>query len=233
MLIRCMPVLAAAAFLSGCVVESAGPAQHDFRSIEMDKSEYVRVNLKIGAGRLRVGSGTQKLARADFTYNVPSWKPYVRYDSTGGHGNLTIEQPGTGRTHIGHTQYEWDIRLNREVPVDLQVNCGAGDAELDVGTLSLRGVEVEMGVGKVDLDLRGSPKRSYDVRIRGGVGEATVHLPADVGIRAQAEGGLGEIKVTGLRHDGHEYTNEAYETAKVKINLDVRGGIGAIRLIAD
>jgi hypothetical protein len=199
----------------------------------MDKSEYVRVNLKIGAGRLRVSSGTQKLARADFTYNIPSWKPYVRYENAAGHGTLTIEQPGTGHTHIGHTQYEWDIRLSREVPMDLRINCGAGDAELDVGALALRGVEVEMGVGKVALDLRGSPKRSYDVRIRGGVGEATVRLPADVGIRAQAEGGLGEIKVVGLRRDGHQYTNEAYEHSKVKINLDVRGGIGSIRLIAD
>ncbi len=232
MLTRCMP-LAAAVFLSGCVVESAGPVQHDFRSIELDKSEYVRVNLKIGAGRLRVGSGTQKLARADFSYNVPSWKPYVRYESTAGHGVLTIEQPGTHHTHIGHVRYEWDVRLNREIPVDLRVNCGAGDADLEVGGLSLRNVEVDMGVGKVDLDLRGRPQRSYDVRIRGGVGEATVRLPADVGIRAEAEGGLGEIKVSGLRHEGRQYVNEAYDRSKVKINLDVRGGIGAIRLIAD
>ncbi len=230
---RSIPLLAAAVFLSGCVVETAGPPQHDFRSIELDKSEFVRVNLKIGAGRLRVGSGTQKLMRADFTYNVPSWKPYVRYDSTAGHGVLTIEQPGTGHTHIGHVQYEWDIRLNREVPVDLRVNCGAGDADLELGGLMLRGVDVEMGVGKVGLDLRGNPKRSYNVRIRGGVGEATVRLPADVGIRAEAEGGLGEIKVTGLRREGKQYVNDAYENAKVRINLDVRGGIGAIRLTAD
>jgi hypothetical protein len=233
MFTRCIPLLAPTLFLCGCVVETAGPTQHDYRSIDLDQSEYVRVNLKIGAGRLRVGAGTQKLVRADFTYNVPSWKPYVRYDNAGGHGVLTIEQPGTRHSHIGNVQYEWDVRLNREVPVDLHVNCGAGDADLEVGTLMLRSVDVEMGVGKVDLDLRGTPKRSYDVRIRGGVGEAVVHLPADAGIRATAEGGLGEIKVSGLRRQDREYVNDAYDQSKVKIHLDVRGGIGSIRLIAD
>ena len=50
--------------------------------------------------------------------------------------------------------------------------------------------------GEVDADLRGNPKRSYDVRINGGVGQATIHLPKSVGISATAVGGIGEINVT-------------------------------------
>jgi len=104
---------------------------------------------------------------------------------------------------------------------------------LDVGDLSLKSVEVEMGVGKLSLDLRGKPRQSYDVRIRGGVGEATVRLPRDVGISAEAEGGIGEISASGLRREGHRYFNDAFDRAKVKVHLDVRGGVGAIRLISD
>src|ERR1039458_5551387 len=37
-----------------------------------------------------------------------------------------------------------------------------------------------MGVGELHMDLRGKPKHDYDVRIHGGVGEATIHLPRDV-----------------------------------------------------
>ena len=220
-------------FLSGCIVESAGPTQHDFRSIEMDSSESLRVNCRMGAGHLRVAGGTEKLARVDFTYNVPSWKPYVRYHSTAGHGDLNIEQPDTGHSRMGHTRYDWDVRLTRDIPVDLRVNFGAGEAQLDVGDLSLKSIEVDMGVGKLSLDLRGKPRQSYDVRIRGGVGEATVRLPRDVGISAEAEGGIGEITVSGLRHEGHRYFNDAFDRAKVKVHLDVRGGVGAIRLISD
>ena len=232
MIPRIAALLAGTLCLCGCVVEATGPTQHDFRSIELDKSERVTVDLNMGAGTLRVDGGTQKLMRADFTYNVASWKPYVRYNSAAGHGNLSIEQP-SGSHHVGSTRYEWDVRLSREVPVDMRVHFGAGEADLNLGSLSLRSVEVDMGVGKLNMDLRGNPKRSYDVRIRGGVGEATVRVPSDVGVDGEAEGGIGEIKTTGLRQEGRHYYNSAYEHSKVKIHLDIRGGIGSIRVTSD
>ncbi|HEY2016616.1 MAG TPA: toast rack family protein [Bryobacteraceae bacterium] len=230
----CASLLAGALCLCGCVVEATGPTQHDSRSIDLDSAERVSVDLHMGAGHLRVDGGAQKLMRADFSYNVPSWKPYVRYSSAAGRGNLTIEQPGSSHAHMGRTNYEWDVRLNREVPVDMRVHFGAGEANLNLGSLSLRSVEVEMGVGKLDMDLRGNPKHNYDVRIRGGVGEATIRVPGGVGVYGEMEGGIGEIKTNGLRMEGRRrFFNDAYEHSKVTIHLDIRGGIGSIRVISD
>ena len=92
---------------------------------------------------------------------------------------------------------------------------------------------MDMGVGKLNMDLRGSPKHNYDVRIRGGVGEATVRLPADVGVYGEVEGGIGEIRTPGLRREGRRFFNDAYERSKVTIHLDIRGGIGSIRVISE
>ena len=218
---------------TGCVVQHGGPTQHDFQAIERDDAELVKLNLKMGAGKLRLDTGTDKLAAADFTYNVASWKPEVRYSKSAGRGTLTITQPDTGRAHFGNTEYEWDLRLNREVPLDISVEFGAGEAHMDVGGLTLRNVDVEMGVGQLDLDLRGSPKQSYDVRIEGGVGEAVVHLPSNIGVEAQAQGGIGSIHASGLRHDGNRYYNDVWESSKVKIHLDIEGGVGSIRLLSE
>lgn len=96
----------------------------------------------------------------------------------------------------------------------------------------LRGVEVNMGVGKTHLDLRGDVRRSYDVRVHGGVGEAVIRLPREVGIYAQARGGIGSIQTPGLRREGDHWVNAAYDTAKVNIRLDVSGGVGSITLDA-
>src|SRR5437667_257396 len=114
-------LLAGILSLNGCVFEKAGPVLNDFPVLERDDSEVVRVNLHMGAGDLRVGSGTQKLMRADFAYNVPGWKPEVHYSSTGKHGTLRIEQPSGGHMR-GNVKYEWDVRLNREVAIDLEVH---------------------------------------------------------------------------------------------------------------
>jgi hypothetical protein len=232
--IRCLPLLAAALCLSSCIIETAtGPVRHDSRSIERDASERVRVDLSMGAGNLTIGGGAQKLLNADFTYNVPSWRPEVRYTSTSTHGDLTIRQPGQGHAQIGHMKYDWDLALNNDVPMDLNLHFGAGEAHLELGSLALRSVDVGMGVGKLEMDLRGNPKHNYDVRIRGGIGEATVRLPAGVGVYAEGAGGIGEIKTQGLRREGEHWINDAYEDSKVRIHLDIHGGIGSIRLIAD
>lgn len=230
-----LPALAAF-LLWGCDISNVptGPTQHESQSVDLDKSEMARVNLRMGAGNLNIRGGSPKLVEADFTYNVPSWKPQFRYTNTGVRGDLVIEQPSnTGMHHGGKTEYTWALRFTDKVPLDLSVNFGAGEADLNLGSLSLRSVDVEMGVGELKMDLRGHPQRSFDVRIRGGVGEATVRLPNDVGIEADAQGGIGGINASGLHKEEGRYVNDAFATAKTKIHLNIRGGVGSINLIAE
>jgi N-terminal domain of toast_rack, DUF2154 len=230
---KIVPILAAAAF-AGCTISSVptGPVQYDSKVIERDASESAHVSLNMGAGDLKVSSGTEKLLRAYFTYNVPQFKPDVRYSTSGGVANITIDQPNSN-AHFGHTKYEWDLRLNKEIPLDLDAHFGAGQAQLDLGGLDLRRVGVEMGVGQLSMDLRGAPAHDYSVSIHGGVGEAEVKLPNTVGIEATAEGGIGEISVNGLTKEGGRWVNEAFRNPGVKVHLDVHGGIGAIHIRAE
>jgi hypothetical protein len=220
--------------LAGCVIDThTGELRHDTVSIARDASEYLRVNLNMAAGNLRVSSGAAKFAEGDVTYNVDSWKPVVSYNSAAGHGDLDISQPGVHHSQTGNTKYEWNLRLANDVPLDLTVHFGAGDAQLDLGSLTLRSVDVEMGVGQLDMDLRGSPRRDYEVRVRGGIGEATIRLPRNVGVYAKAQGGIGSVHSTGLRQEGDHLVNDAYDHSKASIHLDIQGGIGAINLLAD
>jgi hypothetical protein len=224
------PLLGALVSLTGCVIHTAtGPTEHDYKVIERDSAGSLNATVHMGAGNLRIGSGTEKLVRADFAYNVPDWKPEVQYSS----GVFTVRQPDTHRVRFGNSHYDWDLRFNREVPIDLRIEFGAGDAHLDLGSLALRRVDVQMGVGKINMDLRGQVKNDYDVSVQGGVGEATIYLPADAGVDAEAQGGIGEIKAQGLRHEGSHYYNEAWQKAKHSVRLNIQGGVGSIKLISD
>jgi hypothetical protein len=219
------------ATLAGCT-ESVhlGPPVHETKVLELDKSELTRVDLKMGAGELRVTGGTPKLMEGDFTYNVAGWKPQVDYHSTGVRSDIEISHPpGAGP----HGDSSWNLRFNDSVLMDLVVQMGAGEAHLNLGSLNLRSVSFNLGAGEVDVDLRGHPKRSYDVRIQGGVGQATVHLPSDVGISATAAGGIGEINVRGLEKRNDRWMNPRHENAPVTIRLDVKGGVGQIDLVAE
>jgi hypothetical protein len=207
--------------------------QYDSQTVEAAGAESARVALHMGAGELRVTDGASQLARADFSYNVPDWKPAVRYTKIGTRGDLTIEQPKGAQTHFGNSKYTWELQLSNKIPIELEIHFGAGQAKLDVGSLDLRGVEIHIGVGQVDLDLRGHLKHSYNVALHGGVGEATVRVPSDAGVYAEASGGIGSINVNGLRKIGNHWESESYAKAENKLRLEVHGGIGEIKIIAD
>jgi hypothetical protein len=219
--------------LTGCVeIEHGGSMQHETRSIDLDKSEMARVEIKMGAGELQVDGGSAKLMDADFEYNIPSWKPIVRYDASSFRSQLRIEQPGA--THGGsHVNYKWNLRLNDKIPLDVDMDLGAGEARMNLGTMNLRSVNVNIGVGEVSMDLRGKPTRDYSVTVNGGVGHAKIYLPRDVGVIADAKGGIGDVNVRGLEKRGGQWINAAHENAPVTIHLDVKGGIGQIEIIAE
>lgn len=224
-------LLACVLACAGCGMRPAGPVKHDSSSVDRDNAEYVRVTLNMGGGDLKIDGGTEKLATADFDYNVPEWKPQVSYHTSAGRGDLEIRQPDSG-SHFRNTRNDWDIRLNRDVPIEFVTHMGAGDATLKLGGLNLRRVEMNMGAGDLKVDLRGAPKSSYNVSIHGGAGDATIYVPNSVGIDATATGGIGDISAAGLHQDGHRYTNDALGKSSVTIHMDITGGVGDLRLIA-
>jgi hypothetical protein len=140
----------------------------------------------------------------DFTFTRDSMRPDIQYDATGSSGRLRIEEPSG--PHIGNAKYRWDMRLNDSRPIELDVTVGAGECQLDLGTLNLRGVTMRMGAGELKLDLRGIRKRLRS-HPEGGVGEATVYLPQGVGVTADVRGGIGDIDVQGLEKRDGRYVN--------------------------
>ena len=226
-------LVAATVLLSGCIGHvNAGPTVREQKTIQLDSAETTRVRLRMSAGELEVRGGATTLLDADFAYNVPEWKPSVTLTTKGSTSDLDVSQ-GDGPTAFGDTENRWQIALNDARPIELNARLGAGEARMKLGSLHLKRVELHMGAGEADVDLRGHPSESYRVEIHGGVGSATVRVPATVGISATASGGLGSINVRGLQQRGDRWINSHAEGSPITIDLDVRGGIGEITIVAD
>jgi N-terminal domain of toast_rack, DUF2154 len=225
-----MVVLAGACGTQGGT-QQVGKMQHDSKSVDSENAQSARAQLKMGAGELNLTGGADQLMEADFSYNVAAWKPKVSYDVSGDEGELVVRQGGSGSSNLtGEARNEWEIRLNDELPTDLAVQLGAGESDLDLDSLTLEGLKLQMGAGKTTVDLTGDYEQSFNSSIQGGVGEATVELPSEVGVKAKAQGGLGKINAEGLRRVGDSYVNEAYGESDVTLNVNVQGGVGKINL---
>src|ERR671913_1699261 len=215
----------------GGTQQQVGKMQSESKSVDLKNAQSARAQLKMGAGELNLTGGADQLMEADFSYNVSDWKPKVSYDVSADEGELLVKQGGAGGSSLsGETRNEWEIRLNDEVPTDLVVQMGAGESDLDLDSLTLKGLDLKMGAGKTTVDLTGDYAQGFDASIQGGVGEATVLLPSGVGVKAKAEGGLGKINAKGLKKMGDSYVNDAYGESDVNVSVDVKGGVGEINL---
>jgi hypothetical protein len=219
--------------LIGCINRVAvGPILTDSQSVELGDVDSVQVDIKMGIGELNVDGGATNLMDAEFTYNVEDWRPEVIFEQNGSRGELQISQPEGEINGIpdDEIKYRWDVALQNDVPLDMNVDLGVGEGNLNLAGLALQSLTIDTGVGETTIDLTGNWPDSFDVQINGGVGKTTVYLPENVGLRLEADTGIGSLVVNGLQKEGDSgvYTNATYGESETTITLDISGGIGEI-----
>jgi uncharacterized protein YciU (UPF0263 family) len=229
LLLVCFALLAS---LAAC--DRAGPrlaeSRTDRESVKLGAAKSVSVKFSMGAGDLKVKGGAAGLMDGTFTYNVPTWKPRVAYSESGDRGSLTIEQPEGSHDTTRMTRYSWDVLLNNSRTSEIRVEMGAGNSNLDLGDIALTNLRVDLGAGTSVVDLVGNWKHDVEARIEAGVGNVTVRLPRNVGVRVLAEGGIGTISAPAFSKAGGAWVNDAYGKSPVTVNVNVQGGVGRIVL---
>ena len=230
-----------------------GDLQTESQTVELGDADSVDVEIQMGAGELDISGGANELLEASFTYNVEELNPHATYSD----GRLEVRDSDVNegiRSLFDLDEYrnEWDLKFNESVPMEMNVDLGAGRSKLALGALALTSLNIDGGAGEVDLDLSSSQslnrldfnmgagevtvnltgdwQNDLDARIEGGLGEITVKLPSNVGVRVDVQTGIGSVDASGLSRDGDTYTNDAYGVSDVTLQIDVEGGVGQINL---
>src|SRR5882724_10094345 len=180
--------------------------KHTTKIVEPQRAKSARAKLEMSAGQLTINGGSANLLEADFNYSDSYDEPRVEYSVAEGVGQLNVSQDSRS-VHIGHSENDWSLHFSKDIPLELKI-----------------------GAGQVDVDLTGDRKTDLTADIEGGVGQANIRLPKNVGVIVHASGGIGSIESHGLKHEGDTYTNDAYGKTPATIRLKVEGGIGQIVL---
>ncbi|MFZ5822850.1 MAG: LiaF transmembrane domain-containing protein [Bacillota bacterium] len=130
--------------------------------------------------------------------------------------------PGDGR---------WNLRLNEQIPMALTIQTGVGRSEIDLSGLIVTDLRITSGVGETTLIL---PARSdLRARVSTGVGQTTIRIPAGTAARIRVQHGLGGVSVRGdFVREGNYYVTPDYHAATQRIDLEIDGGVGGIRIEA-
>src|SRR5512135_818857 len=221
--------------ISGCgfitSTVKVGELQTRSESVELADAKAVKVDINMGAGQLNVSGGASKLMQAKFTYNVAELNPQVTYN--GGMLNVLTPQVTAGISSLGNIdnyRNEWEVQLNDNVPMELRVEVGAGNADLKLGSLALTKLDLQTGAAPVTVDLIGNWQADLEAKITGGVGDLTLRLPSRACVRVSIKAGIGLVEAQGFLKDGSDYINAACGQSAVTLHIDISAGVSTTKL---
>jgi hypothetical protein len=224
--------LLAVALLAAACAET-GETQNVSEDVDLDGATRAVVLVRMGAGDLDLAGGARGMLDADFTYTDEKWDPTVDWSVTDGVGRLKIDQSGSGSVSVfdlDDIKNDWNLNLSDEIPTSLDVELGAGESTLNVGSLALTDLDVDTGAGDTTIDLTGDWDNDLDAAVEAGAGQVTIRVPADVGVRIETDTGIVDVDHSGLTKDGDVYTNDAYGVSDVTLTINVDAGIGELNL---
>ena len=133
-----------------------------------------------------------------------------------------------------------------EVEVDFsepnQVEMEFMDINVKVGETTLRrlnnarfhNAKINSGIGELSIDFTGEGLKSSHAEIDLDIGETTIYLPHDLGVRFDSStfGFLTQSKIDyGFIKKGRFYYSEQYESASKSMDFSISSGIGELRVV--
>lgn len=190
-------------------------------------AQGARVELNFGAGRLNVQKAEGK------QYLVDGTAANVRktYTVTDGVGRLELNQD-TGRFLFlppfgDDRRVTWDIGLTGAIPLDLSVETGAGQANLDLTGLVLRMLDLNAGVVQTRVTFPAEGR--IEAAISGGVGELLISLPKGLPTRMTVSTGLGNFSAPStFTRRGDVYETPDFSTEADYLDLTLSLGVGSV-----
>ncbi|WP_257348319.1 toast rack family protein [Pseudalkalibacillus decolorationis] len=199
--------------------------------IEKSNEKELDVTIEMGIGKLKLSGGTEQIMEGKFTYRGEGLEPSFEYEKDDDKGRLVIAQNSVSKWGQSFSaKQDWNFALNRQLPLSLCVELGTGKSELNLTELNLNELTIDAGVGETIIDLSGNWEKSFKAELNSGVGKTKILLPKEIGTRIKIEKGVGKVKADYFMTVGDAHQNQAYDTADVKIDIELNVGVGEVIL---
>ena len=195
----------------------AGPEVEESITVEDPKSDETRLTLSFGAGRLFLSPGAKNLVEGTAVYNVQDLKPTIQKNGS----SIEIRQGDFKSLPIfKDMENEWNFKLG-DTPLDLTVNAGAYEGDLELGGLALKSLTVQDGASHVNVSFL-EPNQTEMSLLRYETGASDVKLA-----------GLANANFSTLTFSGGagDYTLDFSGELQRDAVVEIEAGLGNVSLV--
>ena len=202
------------------------PIEGEKVSIPLESATGATIKLDHGAGKPSVHSGAEPNEIINGTFgNGLNYKS--RLDGSRIEVKLRSSQqfwawwPGES--------LDWDIHINRDIPLNLKIDSGASASILDLSDLKVTDLDIDTGASSTELTLPASAGNTH-VEIDTGASSLKTIVPAGVAASIRIKSGITAINVNSRfqRLDNGLYQSADYSTSANRVDITISAGVGSI-----
>ncbi|MEW5868611.1 MAG: DUF5668 domain-containing protein [Chloroflexota bacterium] len=192
--------------------------------LSLEEAQQARILIEPGAGSLHVEAQPEPVDLVTGSYPAQGpLKMQAENSLQGGTAEVTLRGAGWGYAPGAAPSYDWDLKLPPQLPLDLSVDLGAGEMDLDLSGLTLKALKIDYGVAQATIRLPATG--SFVAEINGAMGTLTLVVPAEVGLRVENDSGLSFLQLP----EGYvQRTSPNYEQAEYRIELHLSQAMGVV-----
>lgn len=182
----------------GLAVAPLAAGAQDWRDVTSfrQRSDESRLDVRVryGAGELMIRPGDAgELYRVALRYDSDVFDPVTHYRS--GELEVGVERRGGGLRIRNTEAGELRLQLSPDVPLDLDLDFGAVEADLDLGGMQISSLDVETGASETELRFDEANRAECDqLKIAMGAASFVARGLGNAGCGTmKVEGGVGEL----------------------------------------
>ena len=120
---------------------------------------------------------------------------------------------------------------NPETMSRASIDVGAAEFTiLNLGNLNAEVIEIDAGVGEIELGFTGDWQQDTRVSVDMGLGSLVLRFPRGLGVRLLRDTFLTSFDSEGLVKHGDTYESLDYEDAEHQITVDIDAAFGSVRV---
>lgn len=207
---------------------------------EKSKEEGIDVRIKFNLGKLDIlpFSG-DRLYELNAEYPNENYTPNVKY-SVSNIGILNLESQNVTSTlgtsikienitnvfnkekrddTIHHIRNKWDLKINKDIPAELSLTCGASEQNIELGGMSLKYLKLSTGASATVLNFSEPNKERQNIKLEAGASSLEAK-------------GLGNANAESINFKGGVGKSLLNFSGELKENslIEISGGMGLIDL---
>jgi hypothetical protein len=199
-------------------------------SIDLQGASSADVKINHGAGELKIHSGANagELAHGSFSGGLDHKAKLNgdRLEVKMRPVNDFIKFPFFGP----NSQINWDLALNANIPMALNLNLGANKSDIDLSDMNITDLDLDTGASdtKITLPARGRFRADLDL----GAASLEVIVPDGLSARIRASIGAADLKVDETRfpRSGSTYQSPDFDSATNAVDMSIDAGAASIRV---